>query len=600
MIRCSFKLILSKLSLFLIGFFASNTLKGITVEAFFEPASITLSNNCVYKVVIKGTQSSPQGKLPSFSGIKISNNPQTFRKVSLINGVAAVTLELTFSAKPEKLGVFQFPSWNLSIDGQNFAVPTASLEVLAPNQQDLLRQQKQRQKEEDLKKAAFIEFSLPRKYLFQGETVVSKISLLLWDKMPFTSIENAPVKIGDAFSLTELGQPIENRNIRRFNKSYTSYTWSVGLTAAITGEQTLSYYSNVRIRTQNRNPSPFNSPFFNDPFFGFGREENLKVSSPVNTIEIRPLPIRDRPKSFSGAIGNFFINSSIDSSRVSVGDPVRLTFTIKGNGNFSAMPAPIFEPSSKFKVGPPAFSFSGNKQTKFEGTQNFEYVITPLAAGLIKIPSPTFTFFDPTQETYRTSKSIIHSISVEPGEEWIDLEETTSAREKDDGQSSSSDLFQTHSEPGDWHPNFHQKKISDSIIFWGGQTIPLFAFCTLILIGYRKRNHGFVSYKQRETTLLKDLKKYSDCNDKQSFFRSYRSLIQFKIASFKKISNSQSLSSKELVEIVDKAKGNPKLTSKVEKLLSRIDGAEFDGSRESDFDLREELKQSLIIIKELR
>ena len=108
MIRCSFKLILSKLSLFLIGFFASNTLKGITVEAFFEPASITLSNNCVYKVVIKGTQSSPQGKLPSFSGIKISNNPQTFRKVSLINGVAAVTLELTFSAKPEKLGVFQF------------------------------------------------------------------------------------------------------------------------------------------------------------------------------------------------------------------------------------------------------------------------------------------------------------------------------------------------------------------------------------------------------------------------------------------------------------------------------------------------------------
>ena len=165
-------------------------------------------------------------------------------------------------------------------------------------------------------------------------------------------------------------------------------------------------------------------------FFGFGREENLKVSSPVNTIEIRPLPVRDRPKSFSGAIGNFFINSSIDSSRVSVGDPVRLTFTIKGNGNFSAMPAPIFEPSSKFKVGPPAFSFSGNKQTKFEGTQNFEYVITPLAAGLIKIPSPTFTFFDPTQETYRTSKSIIHSITVEPGEEWIDLEETTSAREK--------------------------------------------------------------------------------------------------------------------------------------------------------------------------
>ena len=189
--------------------------------------------------------------------------------------MSSVTLELSFVTKPKREGTFQVPSWQIVIEGRNYQVPSTTLRVLSPSQNDLLRQQKENQQEENLKQAAFIEFSLPRKYLFEGETIVSDISLFLWDRMPFTRIENAPVKVGEAFSLTELGQPSEKRNVKRFN-NYSSYSWTVGLTAAIPGKHSLAYHSNVRIRTNDRRNSPFNSPFLTILFLALEEKNRFK------------------------------------------------------------------------------------------------------------------------------------------------------------------------------------------------------------------------------------------------------------------------------------------------------------------------------------
>ena len=174
----------------------------------------------------------------------------------------------------------------------------------------------------------------------------------------------------------------------------------IGLTAAIAGEHSLQFSTSIRVRVKSRGSSPFSNPFFNDPFFGFGREESLTVISDPLNIEVKQLPKTNRPISFNGAIGTFSIRSVADHDRVSLGDPVRLTIEISGKGNFTAMPAPTFESNSNFKIGPPAFSFEGNQLIKHEGKQSFEYILTPLTAGLLKIPSISFSYFDPIQEEY--------------------------------------------------------------------------------------------------------------------------------------------------------------------------------------------------------
>lgn len=573
----------------------------IKIESSFEPAAITLSNSTVYKVVIEGSQNPPKGSIPKVPGLNISNNPQTFRKVSLVNGVTSIKLELSFSARASRQGSFKIPSWQLTIDGESHTVPPANLKVLGPSQQDLLRKQQKQKADEDLKQAAFLEYSMPREFLFEGETMVSEISLFLWDRMPFTRIENAPVKVGDSFSLTALGQPNEKRNIIKFNKSYSSYSWTVGLTAAISGKHDLSYHSNVRIRTNNQKTSPFNSPFFNDPFFGFGREESIKVSSKVREIEIRPLPMKGRPPSFSGAIGTFKTSSSIDSETVSLGDPVRLTFSISGNGNFSAMPAPTLTQNNDFKFGPPAFFFSGNEQTKFSGTQGFEYIITPLKPGLLKLPSPNFSFFDPIQEEYITLPNLEHTIRVDPGEKWNEpvqrIEEQTEGGQSEAARST---LFQTESEPGPWRKDFLRASISHSFLFWVVQTIPFSALCLFIFLGFKKRTHGIESLKQQESRMFKELKKCHGFNDVRGFFRAYRALIQFKVGFYSDHPNPFSLSSEELIQILEERNESPQLIGMINSLLQKFDDFEFARNDESRPNLKEEYKEALSILKRIK
>ena len=592
-----------KLSILLLGIqsFTLGQSSQIKIQSSFEPAAITLSNPAVYKVVIEGSQNPPKGSIPKVPGLDISNNPQTFRKVSLVNGVTSIKLELSFSAHASRQGSFTIPSWQLTIDGESHTVPPANLKVLAPSQQDLLKKQQKQKADEDLKQAAFIEFSMPREYLFEGETMVSEISLFLWDRMPFTRIENAPVKVGDSFSITALGQPNEKRNIVKFNKSYSSYSWTVGITAAISGKHDLSYHSNVRIRTNNQKNSPFNSPFFNDPFFGFGREESIKVSSKVKEIEIRPLPKSGRPPSFSGAIGTFKTSSTTDSKNVSLGDPLRLTFSISGKGNFSAMPAPTLTKNNDFKFGPPAFFFSGNEQTKFTGTQRFEYIITPLKPGLLKLPSPNFSFFDPTLEQYITLNNLEHTIRVDPGEKWNEPIKSIE-KQAEDGQSKAiqSTLFQTESEPGSWRKDFSRASISHSLIFWIIQTIPFSALCILMFLGFKKRTQGIESLKQQESRMFKELKKCHGFNDAKGFFRAYRALIQFKVGFYSDNPNPFSLSSEELIQILLERNESPQLIEMINSLLQKFDDFEFGRNEETIPNIKDEYKEALAILKKIK
>ena len=57
--------------------------------------------------------------------------------------------------------------------------------------------------------------------------------------------------------MTDLSQPTEQRNVRKFNKSYTVYSWDFGLTGALIGKQKISFDSMIRIRVKNNRNSPF-------------------------------------------------------------------------------------------------------------------------------------------------------------------------------------------------------------------------------------------------------------------------------------------------------------------------------------------------------
>lgn len=590
----------------LLGFFSSVCLgQGVSIRSSFEPSSITLSNQCVYKVVIQGSHRSPQLNIPRIDGLLMSSAPQTLQSTSIINGHTSITLELRFSVNPQREGAYTLPAWFLTMENKKYKVPAASLEVLSPSQRDILKLREQKKQQDELKNAVLIDFSLPRDYLYHGETVLSEISLFLWNRMMIRP-ETPPSKIGDAFSITNPGNPTVRENVQKFNKSYTTYSWTVGLTAAMEGNHSLAYHSNVLIRTNERRSSPFNSPFFNDPFFndpffGLGRETSVQVTSRTRPIEIRTLPSRGKPPNFTGAIGNFEISSSIDSKSVAVGDPVRLTITISGKGNFAAMPAPQLQAQSTFKVGPPAFSFAGNQENEFSGVQRFEYVITPLQSGKLEIVSPSFAYFDPATETYHQADHQIHLLQVDPDENWNESDEVFAKEvEKQKTNPVYVVTSQTETEPGEWHANLIAPLISKSMFFWCLQIFPFSVFILLLILGFRKRNRGLSSLKQKEIKLLRDLRRSCAFHDNRRFFRSFRSIIQFKIGMLENHPNPFTLSSEEIIKLLNGRTNDAHLILELESILKRIDSLEFAGNETSNIKLKHEYKEAKLFLKKLK
>ena len=572
----------------------------LRVESSFQPPSITIANNSVYKIIIHGSQENPQGSLPQIPGISISNSPQTFRSASFINGVPSVRLEMSFQIKPKKIGTHTIPPWNIKVGSTTLQVPGSSIKVVAANQEDKIKQQAEERQKEDLSQASFIEFINPRKFLFEGETVSGLLNLFIWDRLPVSRIERPPQKEGDAFSLTELRQPQEKRNQTKYGKTYTVFSWPTGLTAAIAGQQQIQFNTSIRVRVKSRGNSPFTSPFFNDPFFGFGREESLTVKSDLINIEVRELPMIERPDSFRGAIGKFSCRSIPDSDRVSLGDPIRLVVEITGTGNFSAMPAPVLNSNSNFKIGPPAFSFEGNEITMHEGKQLFEYILTPLKPGLISIPVITFSYFDPAREEYFTSKTINHPLRVDPGETWVDPTPVQQQTETSDFAVSTTDLFQTENEPGEWFQNVKHKPVIDSPVFWSVQSIPLFCAIGLGFYGWKRKQSGRDLFRQRQSILKKQMKESITFNDASLFFRATRERLRLEIGTFYKHPNPSSLSSNELTTLLQSSSNEEDTISKIEKILEISDDHEFAGTLKDPQSLEDLYKHINNLLKKIQ
>ena len=551
------------------------------VESSFSPPSVSSTGRATYKVVIHGTQQNPQGSLPQVSGLRISNTRQTLRTANF-NGVPLVRVELSFQVQAERVGSFTIPSWPLTVEGQKLIVPPATLQVLPPNQ-------KEKQAQADLRQAAFLELKLPKDYFYEGETIMSSLTLFIWDRLPVNRIENVPTKIGESFSSNKLGKwADEKRNVSKYGKLYSSFTWPVSLTAAMAGIKDISYEVNLRVRVNSRRNSPFTSPFFNDPFFGFGREESLTVTLPTKSIEVKPLPYSNKPVGFSGAIGNFSTKTRIDSDQVEVGDPVRLNFSLQGQGNFAAIPAPELLSNKEFKVGPPAFLFEGNQETKFEGKQNFEFIITPLKEGSLDLPSIMFSFFDPYKERYETIEGQNLKLQVNPGKKW-ELPPSTSSSEAQinmQNPSSPGDLFQTASDPGEWTTSLKRTPVDKNSWFWVIQLIPFFTVATFLILGWKKRNSLKEDFRIKKANLSRKLNESTEHRDGVQFFRAFKDLLRMQINKMDKSRNSFALSSDELTKFIKERDLGEKVTGEIEEILRLGDDLEFAEGNSNELDFK--------------
>ena len=168
--------------------------------------------------------------------------------------------------------------------------------------------------------------------------------------------------------------------------------------------------TNVRVRTQQRVRSIFDDPF--------GSVQNVKkaITSSPTTIDVKPLPT-GKPASFTGAVGDYKMTSSISGTEMKANDAVTIKVTISGSGNVKLLRNPEIVFPADFDVFDPKVDVNTKVSASgVTGSKTIEYYAIPRYAGDFTIPKLQFSYFDLKSGSYKTLSTEEYRLRVEPGE----------------------------------------------------------------------------------------------------------------------------------------------------------------------------------------
>jgi hypothetical protein len=274
----------------------------------------------------------------------------------------------------------------------------------------------------------FAELIVPKKVAYVGEIVPVQIRMGFDPRVRPRLIE-PPEITGQGFTAQKLqqsGQTTETIN----GRPYDVVTYKTAIAAARAGKfelgpvtakaQVIVPRARSAPRSRARSPfdlfdldDPFSDPFFNNPFAQIGERREVDIKSDPVALEVKPLP-PNAPPSFSGAIGNFVMTTDANPKSVQVGDPITVTTTIAGRGNFDRVNAPVVEDERGWHKYPPSSKFKQDDEVGISGTKTFETVLSPNERKQT-VPVLAFSYFDPAKEQYATLRSEPIAITVQGG-----------------------------------------------------------------------------------------------------------------------------------------------------------------------------------------
>jgi hypothetical protein len=174
---------------------------------------------------------------------------------------------------------------------------------------------------------------------------------------------------------------------------------------------------------------------------------NLVDSDPV-TITVRPLPKENELPGFTGGIGNFTMDPPVLMTNVlRVGEPVKLTVTLRGQGNLGRLVPPGPKPTSEWQV------FSENSETppsliRARGFVTFNYTLIPMSAATRTTPVLSFSFFDPTRATYVDLTIPSVRVTVKPSTQPTDTQALAFAKSQKSSAANEPALSELAISPG--------------------------------------------------------------------------------------------------------------------------------------------------------
>jgi hypothetical protein len=424
------------------------------VSAFVTPEPARVGDSIVYVVRVQCTDAQeepvvqPPDLLPD-SGLTELKQAGVTRQMIIINGSATRTFEFRFAFTAQRAGEYTIPPATVGVDGETYQTNEVKLHVgTAPSAPADRVPAELRpyvvtprvpgapQLESQLAGKIFV-LALPETteplsgqqfllsyHLFLDQEGLAAVGI---NPQRFSGNGNVHVPELKEFLKEELYGLPQNLRFQDQMIGERHYAvaplYQVAITPTRSGKITIEPFQLgivLPLRQQRRSGSPFDDPLFDmfdfDPFNAQGLEV-IAQSTPVE-LSVQPLPADQKPPDFSGAVGRFKLEASLDKTRaVANEDVVRLRVTLSGEGNAAVAVAPQFPNVDGLQLleEPKTSTDRKIENNKLITSKTFDYLFRPTKAGKLSLPPITMSVFNPATRRYERLSTPETQLVVAPG-----------------------------------------------------------------------------------------------------------------------------------------------------------------------------------------
>lgn len=355
--------------------------------------------------------------IPAITGLTFDFAGQT-TEFEMINLQTSYTNIYFYDVTGNKAGRYTISPIEIKVDGKSIQAQALELNVVAPagsrppsnpdadtsagddgngaGTSETLDESEKRQ-------PVFVRLIPSKRVAYVGELVPVQIRAY-FHQVNQVHLNSLPTLAGTAFTLAKMdNQPVQQQVVID-GEPYTILTWSTAISAFKEGTYNLttSFQLTVlqQVRTRGAPSGMFEDDIF-DRFFSQMEPRDLNLTSKNLNMTILPLPEQNRPKNFTGAVGNFtFQVWPVKSANIVEGDPITLKLVVRGTGNFDAVQAPQMADETGWTTYKPGAKFYPDNTPGTSGNKEFQQAMIPQSASIKAIPPFEFSYFDPAAARY--------------------------------------------------------------------------------------------------------------------------------------------------------------------------------------------------------
>ena len=351
---------------------------------------------------------------PKFTNFKVVGGPSQSVSQSWINGKVTFSQSYTYIIQPKRKGAFSIASASIKIGGKFIKSEPVKVIVLDPveipknpNDPNYVAQQNIHLVAEISKANPYVGEGIYVEYRLYVSENVSVYDTSISEAPKYNGFWNQDIKVN--------GFPVKMGKYNGENYRYIVLQKAL-LIPTKTGKLSID---------PMRMDIVIGVPSGRADFFGNAITKNIRreFASTKKIIRPKTLPLEGKPANFAGAVGDFNFNVALSKDILKANETSQVQVKISGKGNLKLFELPTVETPAELEMYQPERKERVRVNASgLSGAVTDTYTVVPLYKGKYKIPSISFSYFNPKEKKYKTIATEDFFVDVQEGKELITVD----------------------------------------------------------------------------------------------------------------------------------------------------------------------------------